>query len=102
MRHHASKRALSYATVPELTIAGARRLVGGLDDLRPDEIPRLQHPSTDTRQDQLVHVICRRYVYEEVCPHDYPVLLSQDEASKRKQAYTILVLIGSTVNGCDV
>ena len=77
MRHHTAKRALSYAVVPELTLAGTRRLVGWLDDLPSEAIPRLQKPSTDTRHDQQLHVIFRRHVFEEVGLNG-PTLISQD------------------------
>ena len=66
MRHHTAKRALSYASVPELTYIGAQRMVGGLDGLPPEALPRLQHPNTDTRHDIELHVIFRRYFLEEV------------------------------------
>ena len=102
MRHHASKRALSYAVVPELTLAGARRLIGGLDELTESQMPQMQHPVTDTRHDAQIHVIARRHFFEEVCVHNGPVVLSQDEASKRRKAYTILVMLGSTLGSTTV
>jgi hypothetical protein len=49
-----------------------------------------------------IHVICRRHFYEEVCVHECPTVVAQDEASKRKKCYTIFVQIGSTRDGRTV
>ena len=101
MRHHASKRALSYAVVNELTLHGARRIVGGLDDLPPEALPRLQSASTDTRHDQELHLILQRYFLEQVALNG-PTQLAQDEVSKRRKAYTMLTLIGTESSGTTV
>eukprot|EP00966_Prymnesium_polylepis_P143778 3319203-Prymnesium_polylepis.1 len=89
MRHHTAKRALSYAVVSELTLAGAQRVVGGLEELAPEALPRLQSPKTDERHDQQLDVIARRFFLEEVALRS-PTLISQDEVSKRRKAYTVL------------
>ena len=95
MRHRAAKRALSYASVNELTRAGAQRMVEGFDEL-PDQLrPRLQHPNTDTLHDKALHTIFMQWFLENVGLQSV-LQFAQDELSKRKRAFSVHTLIGTS------
>lgn len=95
MRHRTAKRALAYASINELTRAGVERMIEGLDELPEWLVPRLQHPNTDTLHDIALHTICMQWFLEDVGLRG-PLQLAQDELSKRKRAFSVHTLIGTS------
>ena len=90
MRARLSGRPLSYASVNKLVEASIHRVIGGVEK----GSIKLQHPDTDTKHDIELDYIFRKHFLEEVGMRG-PMILCQDEVSKRRRAYTALTLVGS-------